>query len=283
MLLETLVESQKAVKELQAKVQQLGTVEPETAEERNVSGTQQLIAKFTKLFTQKANTPTMSVGMSFSKYKFSIESWQRVVDIPKKDQAVLLVNSLPDNDYYGRLIEIVAKNIGWSAIQCEQGIENVLAELDKIIRSPNFVRLMQWEKKWAELKQGLQSFERHILTLRQMVRDAEEDFKFVVPAKMIASKMLLSCSAVTPENIGNITANIELAGDDRNINSKVEKRLKQYCSTVQQLGAQQNYGYVLLAEKDVFGHDIGGQRGSSEVLLNVGTYKKSRKQDLIMR
>ena len=45
MLLETLVESQKAVKELQAKVQQLGTVEPETAEERNVSGTQQLIAK----------------------------------------------------------------------------------------------------------------------------------------------------------------------------------------------------------------------------------------------
>ena len=72
MLFQTHVESQKAVKDLQAKVQQLGTVEPETAEGRNVSGTQQLIAKFTKSFTEKANTPTMSVGMSFLKYKFSV-------------------------------------------------------------------------------------------------------------------------------------------------------------------------------------------------------------------
>ena len=90
---------------------------------------------------------------------------------------------------------------------------------------------MKWEKRWVDLEQGSQSIEKHMLTLRQMVREAEEDFDFVVPPKMITSKMLSSCNAVTPENIGNITANIELAGDDRNINSKVEKRLKQYCST----------------------------------------------------
>ena len=255
----------------------MGAVEPETVEgirPLNASGTQQ-VAKFTKSFTQKANTPTMSIEMSFSKYKFSVETWQRLVDIPKKDQAVLLVNSLPDDDYYGGLKEIVVKNIGWSAIQCEQGVENVLAELDKTIRSLNFVRLMKWEKKWAELKQGSQSIEKHILTLRQMVRDAEEDFEFVVPAKMITSKMLLSCNAVTPENIGNITANLDLAGDGRNIDSKVERRLKQYCNTVQQLGAQQNYDEVFLKEKDV--DNIGGRRGSSEV-LNDGSDKKSKNQ-----
>lgn len=263
LLVETLIDSQRAVKDLQAKVQRLGAVEPETVEgikPLNVSGTQQ-VAKFTK-------SPTMSVGMSFSKYKFSVETWQRLVLVPKKDQAILLVNSLPDDDYYGGLKEIVVKNIGWSAIQCEQGVENVLADLEKTIRSANFVRLMKWEKKWVELEQGSQSIEKHMLTLRQMVREAEEDFDFVVPPKMITSKMLSSCNAVTPENIGNIIANLDLAGDGRNIDSKVERRLKQYCNAVQQLGAQQN-DEVFLKEID----NTGGRRGSSEV-FNDGSNKK---------
>ena len=129
LIMETLIDSQRAVKDLQAKVQRLGAVETETVEgikPLEVSGTQQ-VAKFTKSFAQKANTPTMSVGMSFSKYKYSVETWQRLVLVPKRDQAILLVNSLPDNDYYGGLKDIVVKNIGWSAIQCEQGVENVLA------------------------------------------------------------------------------------------------------------------------------------------------------------
>ena len=90
-------------------------------------------------------------------------------------------------------------------------------------------------------------------------------------------KMLLSCSAIQPENIGNITANIELAGDDTDIDSKVEKRLKQYCSTVQQLGSQQTSGdnKIMFVERDVFGHIIeeqgssSGQQGDiSDVFLN---------------
>ena len=163
---------------------------------------------------------------------------------------------------------IVVKNIGWSAIQCEQGVENVLAELEKTIRSANFVRLMKWEKKWVDLEQGLQSIEKHMLTLRQMVREAEEDFDFVVPPKMITAKMLSSCNAVTPENIGNIIAKLDLAGDGRNIDSKVERRLKQYCNAVQQLGAQQN-DEVFFQETD----NTGGRRGSSEV-FNDGSEKK---------
>ena len=154
----------------------------------------------------------MSAGMNYSKYRFSVERWQKGVDIPKRDQATLLVNNLPDNDYYGGLKEIVAKRLGWEKIQCNDGVENVLNELDKIIRSPDFVRLMQWQRKWGDLKQGTNSFEKHMLILRQLVRDAAEDFNLEVPPKMIWSKMLLSCSAVQPENIGNITANIELAG-----------------------------------------------------------------------
>ena len=169
LIMETLITSQKAVKDLQAKVQRLGAVETETVEgitPLEASGTQQ-VAKFTKSFAQKAKTPTMSVGMSFSKYKYSVESWQRMVLIPKRDQAILLVNSLPDNDYYGGLKDIIVKNIGWSAIQCEQGVENVLAEIDKTIRSADFVRLMKWEKRWVDLEQGSQSIENHMSTLRE--------------------------------------------------------------------------------------------------------------------
>ena len=270
LIMETLITSQKAVKDLQAKVQQLGAVETETVEgitPLEASGTQQ-VAKFTKSFAQKAKTPTMSVGMSFSKYKYSVESWQRMVLVPKRDQAILLVNSLPDNDYYGGLKDIIVKNIGWSAIQCEQGVENVLAEIDKTIRSADFVRLMKWEKRWVDLEQGSQSIEDHMSTLREMVREAEEDFDFVVPAKMVAAKMLSSCNAVTTENIGNIIAKLDLAGDGRNIDHKVERRLKYYCNAVHQLGAQQ-IDEVFFQDTDI----NGGRRGSSEV-SHEGSDKK---------
>ena len=121
-LLATLIESQKVVQDLQAKVHQLETEDHETIERNNddlsgLSGAQ-LIAKFTKSYTQKANTPTMSVGMNYSKYKFSVECWQKVVDIPKKEQAMLLVNNLPDNDYYRGLKELDAKNIGLITFKC---------------------------------------------------------------------------------------------------------------------------------------------------------------------
>ena len=265
-LLESLSENVKVVEDLKAKIQQLESNPPEAGTSNAVGNDlgAQILAKITKSYTQKVNTPTMSAGMNYSKYRFSVECWQKGVDIPKKDQATLLVNSLPDNDYYGGLKEIVAKRLGWEKIQCNEGVENVLNELDKIIRSPDFVRLMQWQRKWGDLQQGTNSFEKHMLTLRQLVRDAAEDFNLEVPAKMICSKMLLSCSAVQPENIGNITANIELAGDDTDIDVQVEKRLKQYCSTVQQLGSRQVGGdnKILFVERDVFG-DIIEEQGSS--------------------
>ena len=127
-LLETLSENAKVVESLQAKIQQL-EANPNDTVASNASNNDlsaQLLARFTKSYTQKVNTPTMSAGMNYSKYRFSVECWQKGVDIPKRDQATLLVNNLPDNDYYGGLKEIVAKRLGWEKIQCNEGVENVL-------------------------------------------------------------------------------------------------------------------------------------------------------------
>ena len=159
-LLESLSENVKVVENLKTKIQQLES-NPNDAGTSNAGGNDlgaQILARITKSYTQKVNTPTMSAGMNYSKYRFSVECWQKGVDIPKKDQATLLVNSLPDNDYYGGLKEIVAKRLGWEKIQCNDGVENMLSELDKIIRSPDFVRLMQWQKKNRTAKNIRKSF-----------------------------------------------------------------------------------------------------------------------------
>ena len=69
------------------------------------------------------------------------------------------------------------------------------------------------------------------------------------------------------------------------IDIQVEKKLKQYCSTVQQLGSQQTGGdnKILFVERDVFGHIIeeqdssSGQQGDiSDVFLNGGGGGKFR-------
>ena len=69
------------------------------------------------------------------------------------------------------------------------------------------------------------------------------------------------------------------------IDIQVEKKLKQYCSTVQQLGSQQTGGdnKILFVERDVFGHIIeeqgsnsGKQGDISDVFLNGGGGGKFR-------
>ena len=208
-LLETLIARDKEIESLQTKVDSIENVDGGVT--MDADGVAAFVGRFSKSFSQKACTPEMSVGMNFSKYKFSVECWQKLMShIPKKEQATMLINGLPDQDYYGGLKKIVTQRLTWDKIQTNEGVDLILKELDNIIRCPSFVRLMQWQKKWNDLTQGNQSFEKHMLALRQLVRDAEEDFDFRIPPKMITAKMLLSCSAVTPENIGNITANIEL-------------------------------------------------------------------------
>ena len=123
-------------------------------------------------------------------------------------------------------------------------------------------------KKWQNLMQGNNSFDKHMLTLRQLVRDADEDFGLKIPPKLLTAKMLVSANAVTSENIGNITSNLDLLkGDDEKLDEKVEKRLKQFCNTVQHLGTEQkcSENKVLYVETDVFGNPIEGEE--SEVLL----------------
>ena len=121
-LLEALVQREDTITALKQKVNDLEAPDDEDEELTNA----QIIARFTKSYTQKVNTPSMQVGLSFQKYKFSVRCWEKMVDVPKKAQATLLVNNLPDTDKYGGLKELVVQTLGWPKIQCLDGVDNLL-------------------------------------------------------------------------------------------------------------------------------------------------------------
>ena len=173
---------------------------------------------FSRSYTQKVNTPKMEVGMTFTVYKFNVRCWQKTIEgqLSKKAQATLLVTNLPDTDAFGGLKRIVVEKLGWSNIECPQGVDNVLDTLDAIIRSPSFVRLISWMKRWEKLDQGGSNFDKHVLNIKHHVKMAEEDFGIKLPVKLIAAKLLSSSSNITPENVGSITAGLDLTtGDDQ--------------------------------------------------------------------
>ena len=99
--------------------------------------------------------------MTFTMYKFNVRCWQKTVQgqLSKEAQATLLVTNLPDIDAFGNLKRIVVEKLGWNRIECNEGVDNVLDTLDSIIRSPSFVRLISWMKRWEKLEQGNQNFE----------------------------------------------------------------------------------------------------------------------------
>ena len=92
-LIETLLQREDTIEKLQKKVSELEPADDEDIEELTNA---QIIARFTKSYTQKVHTPSMQVGLPFQKYKFSVRCWEKMVDVPKTAQATLLVNNLPD-------------------------------------------------------------------------------------------------------------------------------------------------------------------------------------------
>ena len=64
---------------------------------------------------------------------------------------------------------------------------------------------------------------KHVLNIKQMVKMAEEDFGIQLLCKLIAAKLLASSSNITPENVGSITAGLDLTtGDDAKLDEKLE-------------------------------------------------------------
>ena len=107
------------------------------------------------------------------------------------------------------------------------------------------------------------------MNIKQMVKMAEEDFGIQLLCKLIAAKLLASSSNITPENVGSITAGLDLTtGDDAKLDEKLEVKLRQYSFTVQSFNGNGNKTgeyKVNFVDKDVFGNPIHDEE--SEVLL----------------
>ena len=260
-LVELLQTSHQTIQGLQGQVQ---TLQAAAGDQNPITMDREWL--WTRSYTQKVNTPKLEVGTTFDMYKFNVRCWQRTVEgqLSKKAQATLLVTNLPDSDKYGGLKRIIVEKLSWAKIEVDDGVDNVLDALDTILRSPSFIRLISWNKRWEKLDQGSQNFDKHVLTIRQMVKMAEEDFGITIPSKLIAAKLLSSCSNITPENVGSITNGLDLTtGEDAKLDEKLEVKLRQYSSTVLSLGgaeiggARKDENKVHFVEQDVFGNRIG--------------------------
>ena len=72
--------------------------------------------------TNNVETPTMKAGMKYCDWVHWVHVWQHSIKIPKKEQAMLLLQALPlQTERFGNLQKLVADNLGIEAkIKCRK-------------------------------------------------------------------------------------------------------------------------------------------------------------------
>ena len=84
--------------------------------------------------------------------------WKQGRPVQPEQMGWCLLNALPKGDERCLKQRIVAA-IGLEALGEEDGAEKVINELGELIRNPTFVRLVEWDYAWANLKQGAKTFD----------------------------------------------------------------------------------------------------------------------------
>ena len=100
--------------------------------------------------TNNIETPTMKSGMKYPDWVHWVNVWQHSIKIPKKDQAMLLLQALPiQSERFGNIQKLVTDNLGIEEnIKCSKGVENIIRELDKLYKEEEFPALITFMRKW---------------------------------------------------------------------------------------------------------------------------------------
>ena len=99
--------------------------------------------------TNNIETPTMKPGMKYPDWVHWVNVWQHSIKIPKKEQAMLLLQALPiQTEKFGNIQKLVADNLGIERnIKCSRGVENIIKELDKLYKKEEFPALITFMRK----------------------------------------------------------------------------------------------------------------------------------------
>ena len=111
-----------------------------------------------------------------------------------------------------------------------------MQQLGQLIRNPTFVRLVEWDVAWANVKQGSKTFDGFVTQVRNLAKESKEEFGLELPRGIIAAKLLGGCSQMSPENIGVITQGLDIIkeGQDasNDVSRKIEEAIRKHISTV---------------------------------------------------
>ena len=100
--------------------------------------------------------PKMAQGQSYTEYLAEVKLWRQLSSIPKTEQAYALIMELPTTDKFGGLRQILVNRLKPEIINHEDGVNRMITELDRIIKQPSFVRLLQWNERFERITQKTQ-------------------------------------------------------------------------------------------------------------------------------
>ena len=182
--------------------------------------------------------PKMAQGQSYTEYLAEVKLWRQLSSIPKTEQAYALIMELPTTDKFGGLRQILVNRLKPEIINHEDGVNRMITELDRIIKQPSFVRLLQWNERFERINQKTsEPLEGYLERLRSLRKEAEDDFNFRLPAKLVAAKMLAGIEAISGAQIAILTQDIDLErdfedkGQDEEFITQVENVLRKFVAT----------------------------------------------------
>ena len=226
--------------------------------------------------------PTMSEGMTFREYKNKVKLWSRNTDIPANRRAALLLMQLPTKDKHGGLYHIIYDRVNLDHLEQEDGVNTLMDKLAEILDDPDFVRLANWWEKFSTFKQkpGM-STEKFFTEFHLLKNEAKNEFNFELPAQLLTATLMKACTDIPPDQIGIITANIDLRHSD--VDKSVENAIRQYMQSRQAYGSGKGSTKVFHCatnDRDVLGNVIGedsdDDNDDNSVLLN--SKKRSREE-----
>ena len=227
--------------------------------------------------------PTMTEGMTFREYKNKVKLWSRNTDIPANRRAALLLMQLPTKDKHGGLYHIMYDRISLDQLEQEDGVNVLMDKLAEILDDPDFVRLANWWEKFSTFKQkpGMTT-EKFFTEFHLLKNEAKNEFNFELPAQLLTATLMKACIDIPPDQIGIITANINLRHSD--VDKSVENAIRQYMQSKQAYGSGKvstKVFHCATQNRDVLGNVIDeddDEEDDNKVLLN--SKKRSREEHL---
>ena len=231
----------------------------------NLSAQESFVSKFFN-----CPVPEMERNVSYTDWRHSISLWKLATPIPLKDQGLAIALKLPMKDAYGGLQQLVTTRIDKEKLRTEEGYDLVMKELDKILKHPVFLRLINWLDKFENVKQrDEENIEAYLERVRTLVRLAKDEFSFMLPDQLHAAKLLTGCNGVTSANISVITNDIDLdkAGQgDGEMVTQVENALRKHVSTTSAMDKKKGTNSVFLT--GVFGERLDSTESMDEEETN---------------